>query len=84
VANMGLRIILIGIVLGIALAIGVTRLISAELFGVKPTDPMTYLAVALVLTLIACLACYIPARRATKVDPMVCGRDSAYPSWCGL
>jgi ABC-type lipoprotein release transport system permease subunit len=55
----------------VALAMGVTRLISAELFGVKPTDPVTYLAVALTLTVIACVACYIPARRATKVDPMV-------------
>lgn len=71
VANLGLRIILIGIVLGVALAMGVTRLISAQLFGVKPTDPVTYLAVALALMVIASLACYIPARRATKVDPIV-------------
>lgn len=71
VANLGLRIIFIGIVLGIVLATGVTHLISAELFGVKPTDPATYLLVALTLTAIAFLACYIPARRATKVDPMV-------------
>jgi putative ABC transport system permease protein len=71
VANLGSRIILIGIVLGVALAMGVTRLISAQLFGVKPSDPVTYLAVALALMVIASLACYIPARRATKVDPIV-------------
>ena len=71
VAKLGLRIILIGIVLGVALAIGATRLISAELFGVKATDPMTYLVVAITLAAIACVACYIPARRATKVEPMV-------------
>lgn len=71
VANLGLRIILIGIVFGVALAMGVTRLLSAALFGVKPTDPVTYVAVALALTVIACLACYIPARRATRVDPIV-------------
>jgi putative ABC transport system permease protein len=57
--------------LGVALALGVTRLISAVLFGVKPSDPLTYLAVALGVAAVACLACYIPARRATKVDPMV-------------
>ena len=71
VANLGLRIILIGIALGVALAMGVTRLLSAVLFGVKPSYPVTYVAVGATLTLIACLACYIPARRATKVDPMV-------------
>jgi putative ABC transport system permease protein len=71
VANLGLRIILLGIVAGVVLAMGASRLISSQLFGVKPTDPATYLAVALTLALIACLACYIPARRATKVDPMV-------------
>jgi putative ABC transport system permease protein len=53
------------------LALGLTRLISARLFGVKSTDPLTYLAVAVALAAVAFLACYIPAHRATKVDPLV-------------
>jgi putative ABC transport system permease protein len=71
VAKLGLKLTSIGVVIGIALAFGVTRLISTFLFGVKPTDPLTYAAVALSLAAIALLACYIPARRAVKVDPLV-------------
>ena len=71
VGRLGFQLVSIGIVLGVALALGVTRLISAILFGVKPSDPLTYVAVALGLAAIACLACYLPARRATRVDPMV-------------
>lgn len=71
VGKLGFQLISIGIVAGVALALGLTRLISAILFGVKPSDPLTYLAVALGLAAVACLACYIPARRAAKVDPMV-------------
>jgi putative ABC transport system permease protein len=71
VGILGFQLVSIGIVAGIALALGVTRLISAILFGVTTTDPLTYLAVAVGLAAVACLACYIPARRATKVDPMV-------------
>jgi putative ABC transport system permease protein len=71
VGKLGFQLVSIGIVLGVALALGVTRLISAILFGVKPSDPLTYLAVALGLAAVACLACYLPARRATRVDPMV-------------
>jgi putative ABC transport system permease protein len=71
VAQLGLKLISTGILIGVALGLGSTRLLSAFLFGVKPSDPSTYLAVALGLTAIAFIACYIPARRATKVDPLV-------------
>jgi predicted permease len=71
VAKLGLKLTSIGVAIGVALAFGVTRLISTFLFGVKPTDPLTYAAVALSLAAIALLACYIPARRAIKVDPLV-------------
>jgi ABC-type antimicrobial peptide transport system permease subunit len=68
---MGLKLTCIGVVLGSALALGLARLITVFLYGVKPSDPLTYVAVALALAAVAFLACYIPARRATKVDPMV-------------
>jgi putative ABC transport system permease protein len=71
VGKLGFQLISIGIVAGVVLALGLTRLISAILFGVKASDPLTYLAVALGLAAVACLACYIPARRAAKVDPMI-------------
>jgi putative ABC transport system permease protein len=71
VAKLGMKIVSIGIAVGIALALGLTRLISAVLFGVSSADPVTYLAVALGLGIVAFLACYIPSRRATKVDPLV-------------
>jgi putative ABC transport system permease protein len=60
-----------GLVLGLGGAFGLTRLLANLLFGVGERDPMTILAVAGILTCVALLACYIPARRATKVDPMV-------------
>jgi putative ABC transport system permease protein len=66
-----LMLTLIGVAIGAGLALGLARLISIFLFGVKPSDPITYVAVALALAAVAFLACYIPARRATKVDPMV-------------
>jgi putative ABC transport system permease protein len=70
VAGMGLKLAALGVTIGVALAFGLARLISTFLFGVKPTDPVTYAIVAAVLIGIALLASYIPARRATKVDPM--------------
>jgi putative ABC transport system permease protein len=71
VAKLGMKIVSIGIVIGVGLALGLTRLLSAALFGVTSSDPPTYLAVALGLAIVAFLASYIPARRATRVDPMV-------------
>jgi putative ABC transport system permease protein len=71
IARLWLKLTLIGVAIGVALALGVARLISSFLFGVKPTDPLTYAAVALGLSAIALLACYLPARRAMKVDPLV-------------
>jgi putative ABC transport system permease protein len=71
IASLGLKLVLIGIVVGAVLAVGLTRLLAAFLFEVKFTDPLTYLAVGLALAAIAFVACYVPARRATKVDPLV-------------
>ena len=62
---------LLGIVLGIAAATVLMRLLSSELYGVSATDPLTFGAVTIVVSAVAMLACYIPARRATRVDPMV-------------
>ncbi len=62
---------LLGVGIGLAGAFALTRLISGLLFGVSPTDPVTFLAVSLMPTSAALLASYIPARRAMKVNPMV-------------
>jgi putative ABC transport system permease protein len=67
----GTRLTLLGIGLGILASLLVTRLLATLLYGVSPTDPFTFGAVALLLALVALVACYIPARRATRVDPMV-------------
>jgi ABC-type antimicrobial peptide transport system permease subunit len=67
----GLRLIALGIGIGLAAAFGLTRLMASLLFGVAPTDPATFVGVALLLAAAAVLACWIPARRASRVDPMV-------------
>jgi putative ABC transport system permease protein len=71
VATLGLKMAAIGIAIGTALALGLTQLIKAFLYGVKPTDPLTFVSVAIVLAAIALLACLIPAIRAVRVDPTV-------------
>ena len=67
----GLKMTLTGVVIGFVAALGLTRLMASLLFGVSGTDPLTFICVALLLALVALAACYLPARRAARVDPMV-------------
>jgi putative ABC transport system permease protein len=70
VVKQGSILILLGLVIGLAGAYALTRLIESLLFGVTPKDPFTFAAVAVLLAVVALMACYIPAWRATKVDPL--------------
>jgi predicted permease len=67
----GARMALIGVAIGIAAALGLTRLMANQLFGVSAHDPLTFGGVATLLFIVALAACYVPARRATRVDPMI-------------
>ena len=71
VVRQGMLLVLIGVALGLAGAFALTRVMSTLLFGVTAKDPLTFVAVGALLTLVAFIACYLPARRATKVDPLV-------------
>ena len=66
----GFKLIVVGLALGTGVAVALARLLRAFLFGVEPTDPATFVGVAILFTTIALLACYLPARRAAKIDPM--------------
>jgi ABC-type antimicrobial peptide transport system permease subunit len=70
VIRQGFALAFTGIAAGVISAFGLTRFLSAQLYGVKPTDPVSFTAVPLVLTAVALLATYVPARRASRVDPM--------------
>ncbi|HXH48346.1 MAG TPA: ABC transporter permease [Terriglobia bacterium] len=71
IVRQGLKLLLMGLIIGIGGALAVTRFLSSMLYGVTPTDPLTFIAVSLILITVALAACYIPARRAAKVDPIV-------------
>jgi len=70
VLGRGLQLTLAGVVIGVLAALAATRLISTMIYGVTASDPMTFVAVTIFLMLVTLLACYVPARRATRVDPL--------------
>jgi ABC-type antimicrobial peptide transport system permease subunit len=75
VLGQGAKLTAAGLVAGIAGALAITRVLQAQLFNVRPTDPLTITAVAASIALVSCVACLVPASRASRVDPMVVLRE---------
>jgi putative ABC transport system permease protein len=71
ILKQGATLILIGVFVGLAGALVLTRLMSHMLYGISPNDPIIFALIALMLTIVALVACYIPARRAARVDPVI-------------
>jgi ABC-type antimicrobial peptide transport system permease subunit len=71
VVSQGMKLVAVGLVVGVAGSLALTRVLSGFLFGVQPTDPGTFAVVSALLVIVGALACWLPARRATKVDPVV-------------
>lgn len=71
IIGQGLKLVVIGVVIGVGGAVAVSRVLRFMLFGLSPFDPIAYASVVLFLVVVALLAAYLPARRATRIDPMV-------------
>jgi putative ABC transport system permease protein len=71
VVGQGSRLVVLGLAVGLVLSLGLARLISSLLYDVSATDPLTYAPLAVALAAVALAACYLPARQASRVDPMV-------------
>jgi putative ABC transport system permease protein len=71
----GMKLIAIGVLVGLFGALSLSRFLRSMVFGVRPTDPLTFVAVAVLLALVALVACYLPARRALRIDPMIALRE---------
>jgi putative ABC transport system permease protein len=74
VVKQGLALALVGVFVGLIVSIALTRVLASQLYGVTPTDPVTFTAISVLLILVAVIACSIPAIRAAKVDPMIAVR----------
>jgi ABC-type antimicrobial peptide transport system permease subunit len=75
VIRQGMSLAVIGVVIGLAAALALARLMTSLLYDIRPTDPVTFVAITLLLLAVALAACWLPARRATKVDPLVALRS---------
>ncbi len=71
ILRQGMTLVAAGVIFGIAASLGLTRLMATLLYGISATDPITFFALSMTLLFVAFLACFVPARRATRVDPMV-------------